>query len=705
VSHSYDDEGRLLESTVLGHVIRYSYTTHGRVTITDAATRTHTLEHDEFGLMLRRHPGGVGELAQWNSDGLLEARATWHEDERMRVTTWRTQYRWSNEGRLQAAFDSDVGRVRYDRDATGVLLGEQWDAGRIVLHLRDAAGNLQVRPDVRYVQYGAGNTLLQADEERFTYDVCGAMNTRTVRGKVAVQYHHDALGRLRTVEFGDGRDPWTGYYDALGRLIAWNQGPQYHLYVWDHNRLAAERWSDGRERIYVYAGVDALVPVAFTDFGHAGDVDGNGETFVVFSDAMGHPRRIVDCNGRTVWNARMHEAYGTLTVDDQPELDFAPRWPGHLWVTALSLQYNRHRWYDPRLGRYLESDPLGTAGGVNLYAYVADPTSGVDLCGLSHKDKPDANTASEDADGDLRRARRENVAHALEDDAPTVSVEPNRSQYDPTLILFERRGLSPEEAAVAMDRAIREAVRRAAQRESSAVAAHEALKSERRQLVKEHDRLMATQRETRDAHRAAKERKKNATGNDRLAATEDVEAARIAHNRATSDAEAAQRNLNENAEEMNLTRSLADRVFEAAYDPHSGCLIVHVSGAPVPEGGHPNTQLCSKIKRDTTPGMCGMTHAQGAIQERRSSEHRNLPIYTSNGGYSFHTDAPTNVHPLQFSHRTACFHCQAIYGLNPHIVPVGNHPQRVRDNPEAHPVGRTTPLGEDNVPTPLEDLD
>jgi hypothetical protein len=43
----------------------------------------------------------------------------------------------------------------------------------------------------------------------------------------------------------------------------------------------------------------------------------------------------------------------------------------------------RNRWYDPQTGRFLSQDPIGLAGGVNLYAYAGNnPTSYSDPFGL-----------------------------------------------------------------------------------------------------------------------------------------------------------------------------------------------------------------------------------------------------------------------------------------------------------------------------------
>jgi RHS repeat-associated protein len=59
------------------------------------------------------------------------------------------------------------------------------------------------------------------------------------------------------------------------------------------------------------------------------------------------------------------------------------------------LHYNYHRYYDPKLGRYLRADPIGLDGGINIYTYVDDPISWIEPEGLEEEHTSGARPSTE----------------------------------------------------------------------------------------------------------------------------------------------------------------------------------------------------------------------------------------------------------------------------------------------------------------------
>jgi len=79
------------------------------------------------------------------------------------------------------------------------------------------------------------------------------------------------------------------------------------------------------------------------------------------------------------------------------------RFPGQYYDAETGLNQNYFRDYDPIVGRYVESDPIGLRGGVNTYAYVRNNRLSLsDRYGLLPGDcYPTENAAGADAVNDI----------------------------------------------------------------------------------------------------------------------------------------------------------------------------------------------------------------------------------------------------------------------------------------------------------------
>jgi RHS repeat-associated protein len=100
-------------------------------------------------------------------------------------------------------------------------------------------------------------------------------------------------------------------------------------------------------------------------------------------DQLGTIQKLTDASGALIWD-RIARPFGeTVSINAASGIEQKLRFPGQ-YTDETGLNYNYFRDYDPTLGRYLESDPLGLRGGINTYAYVrANPLSYVDPLGLA----------------------------------------------------------------------------------------------------------------------------------------------------------------------------------------------------------------------------------------------------------------------------------------------------------------------------------
>ncbi|WP_132038718.1 RHS repeat-associated core domain-containing protein [Iodobacter fluviatilis] len=106
-------------------------------------------------------------------------------------------------------------------------------------------------------------------------------------------------------------------------------------------------------------------------------------------DQLGTPQALSDENGEIAWSAE-YKAWGEAQVVISEAAKTAGinnqiRFQGQYFDEESGLHYNRHRYYDPEIGRFISSDPIGLFGGFNTYAYAPNSTGWVDPWGLKKK--------------------------------------------------------------------------------------------------------------------------------------------------------------------------------------------------------------------------------------------------------------------------------------------------------------------------------
>ena len=108
--------------------------------------------------------------------------------------------------------------------------------------------------------------------------------------------------------------------------------------------------------------------------------------FAVQADHLNTPRAILGARNVSAWTWNS-DAFGATVANEKPgklaTFNYNLRFPGQYYDKETLTHYNYFRDYNPKTGRYIESDPIGLAGGINTYGYVGgNPVTKSDPTGL-----------------------------------------------------------------------------------------------------------------------------------------------------------------------------------------------------------------------------------------------------------------------------------------------------------------------------------
>ncbi|HEX8611419.1 MAG TPA: RHS repeat-associated core domain-containing protein [Telluria sp.] len=309
-------------------------------------------------------------------------------------------YRYDESGNLLAIDDQRNGRTSYRYDVIGRILAavQPQSDERFAF---DPAHNL-LDPSLALTGRVEGNRVRVFQDKRYDYDAHGNLSDKLIGRHTHMRFEwnaaHQLVKAVVTRDAGDAAPTVQTVkygYDAFGRRIVKRDAFATTRFAWDGNRLLCEA-RGMHSRTYLYEPA-SFVPLAHIDALLDGMVENApcAQVSYLHTDHLGTPREMTDADGRVTWAGR-YRAWGNVLRIDAPAASGdavaaqqedlhqqSIRFQGQYFDSETGLHYNRFRYYDADVGRFISSDPIGLLGGINLYQYAANPSGWVDPLGLA----------------------------------------------------------------------------------------------------------------------------------------------------------------------------------------------------------------------------------------------------------------------------------------------------------------------------------
>ena len=300
-------------------------------------------------------------------------------------------YTYDRLGRLtqaeseQALQDKGLPNEAYSWDAAGNRLSSAHQAGAWTYNeanqllqypraLDENAPAQQSQTEQVSASYNAQGHLIKetgADWERnWRYNAAGRLSEiKDNADGLTVQYRYDPFGRRIAKTVTQGATSRTTYYingESALMAEADEEGRLTRAYGFNpHTQQARTNEEDEDEQEGSLWSTDPIWQAEL-----------NGKTSLkeasyhyLVTDHLGAPVLALNKAGETTWKAR-YEAFGKARIDHASTAQINLRLPGQYFDAETGLHQNWNRDYAPGIGRYVQADPIGLAGGINVYEYA-----------------------------------------------------------------------------------------------------------------------------------------------------------------------------------------------------------------------------------------------------------------------------------------------------------------------------------------------
>lgn len=207
----------------------------------------------------------------------------------------------------------------------------------------------------------------------FAYDAAG-----NVLSDQSNTYRYNAAGRMSgaTGKLTSASYAYNGNGERTRKQLA-GGSPIYFQYDEEANLVGEYTPSSNTYKEYIR--IAGMPLIAVTQAG----------SYLILTDHLQTPRAVISfASSQVVWSWNPGP-FGTGAPNENPSgapgqsFTLNLRFPGQYFDAETGISYNYFRDYDSKTGRYLQSDPIGLAGGVNTYAYgLNNPISNTDPTGL-----------------------------------------------------------------------------------------------------------------------------------------------------------------------------------------------------------------------------------------------------------------------------------------------------------------------------------